>query len=197
LASPLPRPSAANAVLNKRDLIPDADAPRTRAMVIICSLAGALSAYEEYHPARVISIVSEEDLAPDFPGLKPDRHLRLYVDRESCASSIDQAARGRAEQIIRFLNDGAAGEDILVHCSRGVSRSTAAAYIILCKSAAGREAEIARKLRSAAPFADPCPLLVSYADEILGRQGRMIEAIEDLPPPSSVISAPAVALTAN
>ncbi|MEQ1931020.1 MAG: protein tyrosine phosphatase [Parvularculaceae bacterium] len=164
-------------------------------MVIVCSLAGAVDAYAKHRPARVISIASEEDGVPEFPGLRADRHLRLYVDRESCAASIDQAARDRAAQIVAFLKDSAPGEDILVHCNRGVSRSTAAAYIILCKAAGpGTEVEIAKMLRRAAPFADPCPLLVSYADEILGRGGRMIEAIEDLPPPSAVISAPVVVI---
>ena len=164
-------------------------------MLIVCSLAGAVEAYAKHRPARVISIASEEDGVPDFPGLNPDHHLRLYVDKESCASSIDQAAKDRAAQIVAFLRGSAPGEDILVHCNRGVSRSTAAAYIVLCKAAGpGKEVEIAKMLRRAAPFADPCPLLVSYADEILGRCGRMIEAIEDLPPPSVVITAPVVAI---
>ena len=52
------------------------------------------------------------------------------------------------------------------------------------------EAALARRLRRTAPYADPCPLLVSYADDALGRGGRMIEAIEDLPPPAPVIAAP-------
>lgn len=164
-------------------------------MVIISSLAGAAQAYDRHKPARVISIVSEEDAAPSFPGLAADRHLRLYFARESCAQSISKAARERADEIIRFLKDAAPHEDILVHCSRGVSRSTAAAYIILCLGAApGEEAALANALRRAAPFADPCPLLVSYADDILGRGGRMVEAIGDLPEPSSVISAPTVAI---
>lgn len=164
-------------------------------MVIVSSLASADGAYDKYRPSRVISMVSEEDSVPNFDGLAADRHLRLYVERESCAQSIDKAARERALEIIRFLGEAAPGEDILVHCSRGVSRSTAAAFIILCRAGQpGDESKLARLLRRAAPFADPCPLLVSYADEILGRDGRMVEAIEDLPPPSSVISAPAVAI---
>ena len=56
------------------------------------------------------------------------------------------------------------------------------------------ENEIARRLRQAAPYADPCPLLVAYADEIMGRDGRMIDAIDDLPPPCPEISAPTLTL---
>lgn len=172
-------------------------------MLIVSSLAGAPAAYAAHRPKRVISIISEDDAAPHFAGLAPGAHLRLYVERESSAQTINAAARQRAGEIIGFLKltdgaaegtkDGAGG--ILVHCNRGIARSMAAAYIILCLDApAGAEPEIARKLRRAAPFADPCPLLVSYADEILGRGGRMTDAIEDLPAPSTVLLAPVVCM---
>jgi predicted protein tyrosine phosphatase len=160
-------------------------------MLIVSSLAGAPDAFAAYRPARVISLVSEDEAVPVFAGLPPDRHLKPHVERESCAQSIDAAAHERAEEIIRFLKETKGGGDILIHCNRGISRSMAAAFIVLCLEApVGAERDVAKRLRRAAPFADPCPLLVSYADEILGREGRMIEAIEDLPPPSTVISAP-------
>ena len=47
-----------------------------------------------------------------------------------------------------------------------------------------------KRLRAVAPHADPCPMLVTYADEILGRDGRMADAVDDLCPPSPAISAP-------
>ncbi len=67
---------------------------------------------------------------------------------------------------------------MLIHCWAGVSRSTAAAYIIACQRAPGRsEAEIAQALRAAAPYATPNPLMISLADAALGRAGRMSAAI--------------------
>jgi predicted protein tyrosine phosphatase len=160
-------------------------------MLIVSSLADAPRAFARHRPARVISLVSDEDSPPRFAGVDPVRCLTLYVERETCGESIDAAARARAGEIIRFLKtwDGSGG--VLVHCSRGVSRSTAAAYIILCmRLPEESEAALAQRLRRTAPYADPCPLLVSYADDLLGRGGRMIEAIEDLPPPAPVIAAP-------
>lgn len=161
------------------------------AMIIVSSLAGVADAYAKHRPTRVISLLSEEELAPEFPGLDRARHLSLYVARESCAETINLAARDRAEQIIAFVNEWDGAGEILIHCNRGVSRSTAAAFIVLCmKEPKASEAALMRRLRIAAPHADPCPLMVNYADEILGRDGRMTDALDDLSPPCAAISAP-------
>lgn len=160
-------------------------------MLVVSSLVDAQRVFARHRPARVISLLSDDDAPLRFDGLDAARHLMLYVKRETCGESISAAARGRAEEIIRFLNAWDGSGDILVHCSRGVARSMATAYIIMCMRYPDEsEAALARRLRRAAPYADPCPLLVSYADDILAREGRMIEAVEDLPAPSTVISAP-------
>jgi len=154
------------------------------AMLIVSSLAGAADAYQRCQPRRVISLLSEEEEAPSFKGLDPANHLLLYVDRESCAETINKAARERSRQIIDFVGRWDGAGDLLVHCNRGVSRSTAAAFIILCmKEPMASEALLMNRLRAAAPHADPCPLLVHYADELLGRDGRMTDALDDLAPP--------------
>ncbi|MEX0645631.1 MAG: hypothetical protein WD076_09985 [Parvularculaceae bacterium] len=163
--------------------------------MIVSSLEAAHKAYAAYAPTRVISLLSGDEAVPQFEGVAPERHLRLYVERESCGQTISAAARERAGEIVEFIRQWKGEGDILIHCNRGVSRSTAAAYIIMCMRAPKeKESALAESLRKAAPYADPCPLLVSYADELLGRDGRMIEAIEDLPAPSPAISAPLLTL---
>ncbi|GAB4522165.1 MAG: tyrosine phosphatase family protein [Amphiplicatus sp.] len=164
-------------------------------MLIVSSLSDACRAYAEYKPARVISLLSDDDAVPCFDALPAERHLQLYVDRESCGESINAAARRRAEDVVGFVRKWDGRGDILVHCSRGVSRSTAAAFVVMClREPNTAEAALASRLRAAAPFADPCPLLIAYADALMGRGGRMIDAIEDLPPPIPTIRAPTVAL---
>ena len=153
-------------------------------MLIVSSLAGAGDAYRLHRPDRVISLLSEEEAAPAFPGLDPGKRLLLYVDRESCAATISKAASARAREIIDFANAWDGKGDILIHCNRGVSRSTAAAFIIMCMKEPGiSEQALMKRLRAVAPHADPCPMLVNYADEILGRGGRMTDAVDDLSPP--------------
>lgn len=164
-------------------------------MLIVSSLDCACQAYAAYHPARVISLLAGDEALPCFDGLPAERHLKLCVEKESCCESISIAARRRAEEIVRFLDSWNGEGGLLIHCNRGISRSTAAAFVVMCMCAPGAdEAEIAAALRKAAPFADPCPLLVSYADEILERHGRMVDAIDDLPPPAPAICAPLVTL---
>lgn len=165
-------------------------------MLIISSLAGAAEAYRERRPHRVISLLSEEEAPPLFPGLDPANRLLLYVDRESCAATINKAASARAREIIDFARRWDGEGDILIHCNRGVSRSTAAAFIVLCiREPQTPEHELMKRLRAVAPHADPCPLLIDYADEILGRGGRMTDALDDLCPPCPAISAPLALVT--
>ena len=166
-------------------------------MLIVSSLAGAAEAYRERRPARVLSLLSEEEEAPAFPGLEEDKRLLLYVDRESCAETISKAARARAREIIDFVRAWDGKGDILIHCNRGISRSTAAAFIVMCmmEPATGEQA-LMKRLRAVAPHADPCPMLITYADEILGRDGRMADAVDDLSPPCGADMAAPLALIA-
>ncbi|MCA8889211.1 MAG: hypothetical protein KDA46_10305 [Parvularculaceae bacterium] len=155
------------------------------------SLEGAQDVWRERRPVRVISLLAGDEETPQFDGLAPESHLKLCVDAESCARTIDEAARRRAGEIIRFMSGWDGEGDILVHCKRGISRSTAAAFIIMCMQRPGTpEADLLAHLRARAVYADPCPLLVAYADELLGRDGAMIDAVDDLPPPCPSISAP-------
>jgi predicted protein tyrosine phosphatase len=67
---------------------------------------------------------------------------------------------------------------MLIHCWAGISRSTAAAYTALCLFRPGAaEEELAFELRAASPSATPNKLIVSLADDVLGRNGRMVKAI--------------------
>ena len=70
---------------------------------------------------------------------------------------------------------------MVVHCWAGISRSTAAAYTALCAiNPYASEELIARRLREASPTAFPNRLIVRLADTALGRNGRMIRAVESI-----------------
>jgi predicted protein tyrosine phosphatase len=67
---------------------------------------------------------------------------------------------------------------LLVHCHAGVSRSTAAAYILACAvRPPGEEEVLAAHLRAACPEATPNALMVALADAALARGGAMRAAI--------------------
>jgi predicted protein tyrosine phosphatase len=83
--------------------------------------------------------------------------------------------------LLTFIDTWDQKQPIVVHCYAGISRSTAAAFITMCALRPKRpEAEIARSLRTASPSATPNIRLVSFADRLLGREGRMVAAIESI-----------------
>ena len=65
---------------------------------------------------------------------------------------------------------------LVIHCLAGVSRSTAAAYAIFCMLLSpGAEERAFAHLIKIRPCASPNKLIVKYADELLGRNGKMIK----------------------
>jgi predicted protein tyrosine phosphatase len=69
----------------------------------------------------------------------------------------------------------------VLHCYMGISRSTASAYAAVCALNPLRDEDgIAKALRRASPTATPNIRIVSLADKLLGRDGRMVAAIETI-----------------
>lgn len=126
-------------------------------------------------------------LAPDTPhdaprGIATERHLRLYF--HDIVQHMDGHVPPRAadaERLIAFLKGWDREKPMLIHCWAGISRSTAAAYTALCLfRPQADEEELAWELRDASPSATPNRLIVSFTDHILGRDGRMVKAIEKI-----------------
>ena len=117
-------------------------------------------------------------------GLEPDRHLRLGVN------DIVEATEGRirpdephVERLLAFGAGWDAARPMLVHCWAGVSRSTAAAFVLACqRNPHAPELTIARALRDASIVAHPNRRIVALADALMGRGGRMVAAIEAIGP---------------
>jgi predicted protein tyrosine phosphatase len=72
---------------------------------------------------------------------------------------------------------GDAAAHLLVHCHAGLSRSTAAAILILAQHDAGRPAEaIVAELARLRPRAWPNLRMLELGDAVLGRGGAIVEA---------------------
>ena len=68
---------------------------------------------------------------------------------------------------------------MVVHCFAGISRSTAGAYVAACALNPERdEMQIAWDIRRASRTAQPNSRIVSIADRLLKRDGRMVRAID-------------------
>lgn len=149
-------------------------------MILVTPLAAVEDTIRDYHPSHLVTLLSPEHMIDTPAGFDPARHLRLSVNDVADAFMADMPpARHHVEQLLRFGRGWDAKAPMLVHCWAGISRSTAAAYILLCdRLGPGKEEQIARHLRAVAPHAFPNPLLVSHADIVLGRGGRMVEAVK-------------------
>lgn len=148
----------------------------------ICGLE-EFRAYEQERISHVISI-----LDPGFPepaGLaRLPRHvlIRLHFD-----DVVDPAPAGSLppshEDVANLL---VAGERIradkpshlLVHCHAGISRSTATAALIMAYANPGHEEAAFEALKVIRPRCWPNSRMIRLGDEIMGRRGALVAALE-------------------
>jgi predicted protein tyrosine phosphatase len=77
-----------------------------------------------------------------------------------------------------ILSSAQTPRTILIHCHAGISRSTAAVYALACQQTGpGHETDLAMTLRALSAAATPNPRMIALADDLLGREGKMIAAI--------------------
>jgi predicted protein tyrosine phosphatase len=128
--------------------------------------------------------VDTESQKPYFLNYESDKHLVLsFNDITVSHDDISSKQRTLTARLIQFITNHDMRYPLLIHCTLGISRSTAAAYIALNVYHKNKELQIAHYLRSKIPYAIPNMTLVSVADSLLGSNGHMIEAIEALTVP--------------
>lgn len=120
--------------------------------------------------------------ADDFSkGLSVGRHLRLaFHDIVKPTPGLIAPDRGMMQDIINFGRKATPEYSMLVHCWAGISRSSAATFVILCDRNPGYESAIAQELRRRAPSVTPNRLMVALADDLLERRGHMVDVIDSI-----------------
>ncbi|MBS0471784.1 MAG: protein tyrosine phosphatase [Proteobacteria bacterium] len=150
--------------------------------ILVTPLSVVPDTIRSHRPSHLVTLLSPEHMIETPAGFPTDRHLRVGVnDIVDVSAGQHPPMADHVETLLAFARAWPAEDPMLIHCWAGISRSTAAAYIILCdRMGPGSEAMAARALRSRAPHAYPNALLVEHADDILGRKGRMIDAIRSI-----------------
>lgn len=153
--------------------------------LLVAPLSSLNETLAAHTPSHLVSLLSPEHMIETPTGFPAGAHLKLGVnDIVDPAAGTAPPARIHIDQLLAFSRDWDGRQPLLIHCWAGISRSMASAYTVLCdRLGPGREIEIARAIRMRAPHAQPNRLLVSYADEALGRQGRMVLALNSMGPP--------------
>jgi predicted protein tyrosine phosphatase len=151
-------------------------------MIHVCSLALLHDTVAATGARHVVSLLGSEDNLMRPPGVAPGNHLWLqFHDINEPRDGHVHPAGAHLEQLIGFVGRWERTSPLVVHCYAGVSRSTAAAYVTVCTLNPDRsEASIAQALRRASPTATPNMRIVALADHMLGRDGRMVDAIASI-----------------
>jgi predicted protein tyrosine phosphatase len=159
--------------------VPHSMSPET---IFVAPLSLVETTVADANVSHLVTLINGETLISTPPSIVPDRHLRLAMN-DICQPQpgLVLPCETHVADLINFARDWDRQAPLLIHCWAGISRSTAAAFISLCAlNPAGTELELARTLRRASPTAYPNRLLVALADEILTRDGRMINAVEEI-----------------
>jgi predicted protein tyrosine phosphatase len=109
-----------------------------------------------------------------------DRLVLRFHDIINPARCMIAPKRGHIELLLAFGRrlPRDAGTKLLVHCHGGVSRSTAAAAGLLLQAHPDvDEDDLLHHIASIRPQAWPNSRMIAFADEILQRDGRLVDAL--------------------
>lgn len=118
---------------------------------------------------------------PAFSEFTPHRRLSLRF-HDVIEPAFDRLAPSRedVERLLAFGRELGAppGQHLLVHCHAGVSRSTAAAALILAQASPGRPArEVLDLVAQMRPRVWPNLRILEFGDALLGRDGEILAAV--------------------
>src|SRR3954463_12738699 len=151
-------------------------------MIHVCSLARLYDTVEETGALHIVTLLKDTDRVPRPKTILEANHLVLGMDDISVAmDGYVIPCDDHVTRLIGFVRGWDRAKPLVVHCYAGISRSTAAAYVAACALNAQRsELAIAQELRRASATATPNARIVSLADRLLDRNGRMVAAIESI-----------------
>jgi predicted protein tyrosine phosphatase len=152
------------------------------AHIHVCSLTKVEATVEEIGAGALVTLLKHDYRMPRPASIREDRHHRVAI------SDITEAQEGyvlpgehHVAAYLEFLRGWDRADPMLIHCYAGVSRSTAAAFIAVCALDPERdEMALAQEIRALSPTATPNLLLVKHADTLLGREQRMVRAIQSI-----------------
>jgi len=159
--------------------------PLAISILTICGIE-ELPGHEAREVTHVLSL-----LDPDWPEIDAFQrygahHRRIFhfhdiieqVPGRIAPTPDDTAAILQFGAELQAAKEGRAKGHLLVHCHMGVSRSTAAMLSLLAQAYPDEgEDRLFARLREIRPQAWPNSLMVGYADEQLGRGGRLTAAL--------------------
>ena len=158
-------------------------------MIHVCSLAALPETVKATGASHILTVMANVDQVQRPESVLEANHLKVQVDDiteeiEGFVAPYDT----HIDQVLNFVRGWDRAAPLVVHCYAGISRSTASAFAAACLLNPHRdEISIARQIRAASPIASPNRLIVSLADKALGREGRMLRALDEMGPCSMLV----------
>ena len=152
--------------------------------IIVCPLSRIDDVIKAERASHLLTLLGPDYMIGHHGAMAADRHLRLRVNDipESLPGQI-APQRSHAEQVLAFADAWDRTQPMVIHCWAGISRSTAAMWMTLCRlNPDADELEVLSAMRARAPHIAPNRLLVAHADDLLGRDGRMVDALDAVGP---------------
>ena len=158
-------------------------------MIHVCSLAALPDTVKATGASHVLTVMANVKQVQRPESVLEANHLRVQMD--DITEQMDgfvAPSDSHIEQVLNFVRGWDRNAPLVVHCYAGISRSTASAFAAACMLNPHRdEIAIARQIRAAPPIASPNRLIVGLADKALGRDGRMLRALDQMGPGSMMV----------
>jgi predicted protein tyrosine phosphatase len=158
-------------------------------MIHVCSLAALPDTVKATGASHILTVMANVDQVQRPASVLEANHLKVQVD--DIIEHMDgfvAPCEEHIEKVLNFVRSWDRSAPMVVHCYAGISRSTASAFAAACALNPQRdEVTIARQIRAASPIAAPNRLIVSLADKALGRDGRMLHALDEMGPGSMMV----------
>jgi predicted protein tyrosine phosphatase len=158
-------------------------------MIHVCSLAALPDTVKATGASHVLTVMANVAQVQRPESVLEANHLRVQMD--DITEHMDgflAPSDSHIEQVLNFVRGWDRNAPLVIHCYAGISRSTASAFAAACLLNPHRdEISIARQIRASSPIASPNRLIVSLADRALGREGRMLRALDEMGPGSMLV----------
>lgn len=148
--------------------------------IYVCPLSRLAQTVAQSGARHVVTLINRDTPVARPADVELANHLWLAM-HDICepADGMICPAEEHVQELLDFMSRWDRQAPVVVHCFAGISRSTAAAFSAFCAARPDLdEAEIAARLRQRSPEATPNARIVAVADAILGRDGRMLRAVE-------------------
>lgn len=151
-------------------------------MLYVCPLSKLEKTVSQTGAGRLVTLLSAGTDMVRPASIRKQDHLYLQMnDIAELRDGLTTPGEAHVRALMDFAREWDRVRPMVIHCYAGISRSTAAAYIVASVLNPARdEAELAAMLRWLSPSATPNPRLIEVADSLLERRGRMVAAIKNI-----------------